>query len=330
MCDFATLWFDHADDDDHHADDGGDDADVDEPKSYVPRGPRFICGKAMKVLLPLLLLLGTGPDIGDKDLDLVEFFCGCQAITRGAQFMGRKAYGVDILSPQKVSQPRRNLGTKHGFCLALKLICRLRRFGLTWWAPPCSSWVWISRATNKRSVEDPLGDENQKRVRWNNRLVSRLMILLELVRFLGLFWILEQPQSSIILEHPKFNKRLKRLGTRQKFLWMQCYGGESPKPTILYGDSKGLAKLGANRTTLTKSILEVTTQNERGQISGGKDLQGTQAYPLLLGLDVALAHFSSVTGAVDPTKGDSDASDDDDSDESYSCLEDMVELLPRK
>ena len=330
MCDFATPWFDHADDDDHHADDGGDDADVDEPKSYVPRGPRFTCGKAMKVLLPLLLLLGTGPDIGDKDLDLVEFFCGCQAITRGAQFMGRKAYGVDILSPQKVSQPRRNLGTKHGFCLALKLICRLRRFGLTWWAPPCSSWVWISRATNKRSVDDPLGDENQKRVRWNNRLVSRLMILLELVRFLGLFWILEQPQSSIILEHPKFNKRLKRLGTRQKFLWMQCYGGESPKPTILYGDSKGLAKLGANRTTLTKSILEVTTQNERGQISGGKDLQGTQAYPLLLGLDVALAHFSSVTGAVDPTKGDSDACDDDDSDESYSCLEDMVELLPRK
>jgi len=277
----------------------------------------------------VLLFLGTSLD-APKDLDLLEFFCGCQSVTKGGLFLGKKAQGLDILSPQKKSQPPRNLGTKSGFSLALKLLCRMRTFGLTWWAPPCSNWVWMSRGTNKRSVDDPLGDREQQRVRWNNRLVSRLLILLQFARYLGLFWILEQPASSLILEHPKFNRRTKRLGARQTFLWMRSYGAESPKPTVLYGDSPGLRKLGTtlkNLPDVPTSTATVTVKDKKGRVCGGPDLQSTQAYPLLFGLEVAASHFEGVD-CEDPTKGDSSASDDDSSGESYSCIQDLVELLP--
>ncbi len=45
-----------------------------------------------------------------------------------------------------------------GFAQLVVYILRLQADGMIWWAPPCSSWVWINRGTAKRSKTNVLGD----------------------------------------------------------------------------------------------------------------------------------------------------------------------------
>lgn len=44
-----------------------------------------------------------------------------------------------------------------GFIRALQLVLRLRVGGLLHAGPPCSSWVWVSRGSTKRTRANPMG-----------------------------------------------------------------------------------------------------------------------------------------------------------------------------
>ncbi|CAE6945969.1 unnamed protein product [Symbiodinium microadriaticum] len=57
-------------------------------------------------------------------------------------------------------------------------------------APVCSSWVWINRATNKRSLVCPLGDTSNINVSQANKMVSRTMMCLVLVLWMNGNYIL--------------------------------------------------------------------------------------------------------------------------------------------
>jgi len=273
-----------------------------------------------------------------KDLEVLECFCGVQSIIRGAEYLMGKGLGIDILSPNAEPQPHRNIGTLRGFLLALRTLVRVKVGGLLWLAPPCSSWVWISRGTNKRSVHNPLGDEGQSSVRFNNRLVSRLVVLLKLARYLGVFWIIEQPSSSLLFEHPKLARAAKQLGTKTQDIWMRNFGSESRKRTRLWGDTPAIASLGGKLEDRTKQSVQVSVQCSGG-VTGGKDLKATQAYPSLFGLSVCRAHFlgfiqPSITAGSDflrDTVSGGDSSDGDScaSDDSFECISDVLEMAQR-
>ena len=83
----------------------------------------------------------------------------------------------------------------------INLVRRLRGHGLLFAAPVCSSWVWMSRAF--RSKEHPLGDERVECVRQGNLQVARLVLVLLYASFLGCTWIVEQPMSSLMWNHPR-------------------------------------------------------------------------------------------------------------------------------
>jgi hypothetical protein len=48
--------------------------------------------------------------------------------------------------------------------LAVQLIRRVKRGGVIVAGPPCSSWVFMNRATARRSCQNPLGDPGSMRV----------------------------------------------------------------------------------------------------------------------------------------------------------------------
>ena len=50
---------------------------------------------------------------------------------------------------------------------------RLKENSLVILAPPCSSWVFMSRSTSGRSIDNPLGDPNRKFVAQGNEIISR-------------------------------------------------------------------------------------------------------------------------------------------------------------
>ncbi len=118
------------------------------------------------------------------------------------------------------------------------MLRRCRRNSLIWFAPPCSSWVWVNRHTASRSRAIPLGNCSLPHVRDANECVSkpragstgalvnerslvlahasithasrehvaslvRVVLLMEYCLFKGLAYAIEQPLSSLLHLHPR-------------------------------------------------------------------------------------------------------------------------------
>ena len=70
-------------------------------------------------------------------------------------------------------------------------------------------------------------------------------------------------------------------------MWMQPYGAESPKATILYANTLSISSLWKARDTSQPSTIETVTYTEKSdgtvQVWGAPALKGTEAYPIGFG-----------------------------------------------
>ena len=89
----------------------------------------------------------------------------------------RVAVAVDILDDHADPEFMDFLSAK-GYALALNLACRTAIGGQAIAAPVCSSWIWLCRASTKRTLMQPLGNPASLSVRQGNLMVSRLILLL--------------------------------------------------------------------------------------------------------------------------------------------------------
>ena len=186
-----------------------------------------------------------------------------------------------------------------GFCCSM-LCCLYLRWGAAALAAPvCSSWIVISRGTTRRVWCAPVGDTSVKCVRDGNVMVSRLVILLYGLQALGCTWVVEQPMSSLMSMHRRWQEMyLNRLKVWSTHIYMSDYGGESAKPSLLYSPVPWLHDIQMFRERTTRgrmqSALETTVRHERADgkrtFSGGKDLKATQAYPIGFGRALFKTH----------------------------------------
>ena len=80
----------------------------------------------------------------------------------------------------------------------------------------------------------PMGDESKPSVRLGNLLTARTLVLLLLCAAKSIFFVLEQPASSLMEYHKLFQRFLKMILLRKIRINMGDFGGASLKPTILY------------------------------------------------------------------------------------------------
>ena len=232
------------------------------------------------------------PQEPDRNLDFIEIFSGDQSVSTGIRLFGYHGQSVDarhglhhdILEPS-------------GFLKLLGLIWKVREFGLTFWAPPCSWWIWISRGTSKKSEACPKGDECNFKNKSQNRLVSRMCHLLWLCLHRRVFWIIEQPDSSVMSRYPRLARLLAAHRYVSAELSMGAYGGPTKKGTVLFGTSPNILSLAKTCSELDKQDIAasssgicvtryvVTTDNKR-RSTGGPDLRQTQSYPIGFGAAV--------------------------------------------
>ena len=71
-------------------------------------------------------------------------------------------------------------------------------FSEAWIGLPCSSWIWMSRGTTRRSRLRVRGCRRLSKVRAANRMVRRVCYLLEYLRKKECTWTIEQPRSSLV------------------------------------------------------------------------------------------------------------------------------------
>ena len=161
----------------------------------------------------------------DAVLDFVEAFAGSGAVTRGLQTHHFKGRSLDMRR-----HPGMDFLTPAGFCLLLGSVMALQPGGLLWAAPPCSSWVFMSRGSYGRARQ--IEGDGSPRPTANNALVERLVLALEFCATRGCVWIIEQPGTSIMFEYPAMQRRLERQRAVKVRLDMGAYGAESQKATI--------------------------------------------------------------------------------------------------
>jgi hypothetical protein len=128
-------------------------------------------------------------------------------------------------------------------------------------------------------------------------LVSRLLMLLELCARRRVFFLVEQPHSSIMFQYEPWRAFEKRHGNLNYLhLDMGAYGMNAKKATIVCTNASFFGELQRHvtkddlaRMAKTRLQTRVATVDEWGRkrVKGGKDLKSTQAYPLQFGLALA-------------------------------------------
>lgn len=277
------------------------------------------------------LLLGTRELVPeDEDMSFVEIFAGDRSVSRSLQFLGYRGKSFD----QRYTD-NHNFLSPQGFLAVLTTLQQLHPGAIFWSAPPCSTWVWVSRSSTKRSREDVLGNESSEYIKSQNHLVTRLVYLLALADRLGVYWIIEQPQSSLMFRHPVMERFLKRPHRRVYTvnMHMGIYSLDAVKPTLLVGTAPYLPSLEVrlthsellavqmNEDRLVTSTSQVDPVSGVKRVTGGRDLKKTQSYPLGFGSAHALAfHKSTMKDArrvqlaeLNPSDTESDGLEGDES-----------------
>ena len=129
---------------------------------------------------------------------MVEYFCGCAAMTRSFQSAGYPATGVD----QDKDRCFENILSDQGMLFCIRLAMALAPHGVMWLGTVCSSFVWLCRSTTARSERNPRGNTDLACVSMGNQMAARSALLALLAMANRTWWVLEQPFSSIMQLHP--------------------------------------------------------------------------------------------------------------------------------
>ena len=228
-----------------------------------------------------------------EELDFGELFAGEGRVGLSLGALGFRGRALD-----RDHQVTMDLLTPMGLVLAVRVACSIRPGGCMWLAPPCSSWVWLTRHSSGREICIE-GDVTSSAIVAQNALAERVAFLLALCSSRGVYWIVEQPASSVLWNYPAIRQRLQEDGLMHPtVLDMGAFGGSSVKPTHLWGTAPYLAKLartcdGPQRLQLRVEGVQTTHRSVdstgRRRCQGTRDLKGTQAYPWGFGAAHALA-----------------------------------------
>ena len=118
-------------------------------------------------------------------------------------------------------------------------------------------------------------------------MVSRMCIILWILEAKMVFWLYEQPQSSLLWQHPRTQQYISKRTVFKSHMWMGAFGAASPKGTVLWGPYQTVSwfasPLPKDRAWAT-DLTTKTEKNGRTQVTGSKGLKGSQTYPSEFGL----------------------------------------------
>ena len=113
-------------------------------------------------------------------------------------------------------------------------------------------------------------------------MVSRMTLILYILHSKQVYWIYEQPSSSILWNHPRMENFMRKHFAWRCHTWMGAYGAPSPKGTVLWGARPSIKRMSRNLPEdvewTADMVKKSTTSDGRTSVSGSTDLKGSQAY----------------------------------------------------
>ena len=304
---------------------------------------RFMLFSPPKVLLAILALMAKLPEyVIESLLDTIELFSGEAECTNNFAAMGLASLSYDIKDDKKYH----NLNACWGFIHALQCLRRLRRRrGCAWMGTVCSTWVFMSRASTRRTLCNPQGDTTRRCVVNGNRQASRSALVMAYCYAVACGFVLEQPASSLLFYHPsllhvqRVAVKLLRSRFHRVSLYMHHYNAKHFKKTELLSNETWVHALSnshpgkeAASDAAPTATVSVRADGKK-TTTGTKHLKATQTYTPEFGKACANSIMSFRTyfdADVDHTRGQLDLPDleercrDPWSDASLDCVADAL------
>ncbi|CAK9096788.1 Uncharacterized protein SCF082_LOCUS45422 [Durusdinium trenchii] len=237
----------------------------------------------------------------DEIYDAVEVFSGKGVLSYALLAMGYAAASLDIVNwnpwiQNRISEGRKplckgnplDLVEPSGFALLLSTILRSKPDAVFAFGVVCSTWVAVSRGSTHRHYFLPLGDPNSPSCNKANLLVARTCLALLLIIARGSTFVIEQPNSSLLYRHPRFNALMRLTTVFKQSFWMSGWGGKTPKRTVLWSNSSAVRVFKTkpkHRVKRGKSLTD-KYRDSSGKVryKGNKNLRSSQQYPLRFGV----------------------------------------------
>jgi len=249
-------------------------------------------------LLPLIV--GANLHLLPSTNDFAEMCAGDAAVSDGMDLLGFVGERMDLRYNQ-----HHDFLTPIGFILALAAVMKLKPGGLFWGAPPCATWVWMSRHSSGRSFS-VLGKKYCANIAEANAFVARLIYLLTLCFKRQVYWIIEQPKSSVLWEHPRARRFLLRWQhfVSDALVDMGCFNLRCQKSLLLRSWAPYLPNLCRSMTRKERKWMKAghqlqhtrhtTSECGKKKRTGKKKPKLTQAYPMGFGCAHALCYQEHV------------------------------------
>eukprot|EP00971_Amphidinium_carterae_P325593 6455945-Amphidinium_carterae.4 len=170
-----------------------------------------------------------------------------------------------------------------GVQLLLEKLAWVRKRGMLFMSPPCSSWVWMSRSKSRRTKSTPCGSEDSSFVVQGNQVAEVVSSLMLLASEQGIDFVIEQPLSSLFFSHPSVESAIRQIpGVTRVSFRMSAFGSKSQKPSLLVGTAPWLSKVkDAGTQRPPKALVQLAERTDDGQVNGKRKLlQESSAYPI--------------------------------------------------
>ena len=275
-----------------------DSDDADEAITLEPERP-VTFPKKMPIsfaFIKLGILNMVMPAIEARNKHGAELFAGVKSIYHMMNGMNMLFQSFEYDDAHNGSQ---DLCFWLGFLNATRVILETMPHGFVWAAVVCSTWVFVSKSSTGRHINN-MGF-NIPCCQYANNMVQRVCMLLELCTALSIYWIVEQPKSSTMHLHDRWeymHDLHEQCGTpiHTSMTSMGAFDGESKKDLKLKGTAPFLNQLSAQAPRDAKYperdiVRRSETADGRIQVTGGSDLKSTQAYTREFGLATAHAYY---------------------------------------
>lgn len=129
-------------------------------------------------------------------------------------------------------------------------------------------------------------------------MVSRMALILYVLAAKEIFWVYEQPGSSLLWTHPRMEGFFNSNQAFRIWTWMGAFGAKSPKGSVLVGPVKDIAKLCRELPKKPWASIAKKSASKSGKVSvsGTADVKASQSYTAAFGFAVLSAWLGYETG----------------------------------
>lgn len=214
-----------------------------------------------------------------------------------AAFCGQCA-SYDILQDGTAQDVLHPLGLRH----YLHILAYTSKYGLHWFAPPCCSWVFLTRVKSCRSRSAPQGATSDPWVVTHNAIATWVANAIFTAAATDIYFVIENPRGSLIFEFEPLKTALAQLGAKSVTVNLGDWGAPSLKPITLFGTAPWLQQLlvlserrksAEAWSSSSAPKRQKLATNINGRVTGNRDrLVASAAYPPEFCHEVAKLHIA--------------------------------------